>query len=317
MAYGMTGHLGISRQQSFGTATTSYEFLPIISESLTTNIEQLVEEGMRGRYEEGPSQEGLLTVAGDIVFEPHPVMVGHFLRGVMGQASGSLVTSAYSWAFAPGTTDFDDKTALPPYTLEVYRDNGLAWQFTDAVVNALNFEITGGTIMKATASVLARVSSLATKSAPSYPAGNPYLWSAASFSVAGAAFSDLEECTLTIENNIEGVTFLDNTKRHGKYKRTGYRNFAFSGTMDFATQSQYSVFRSSAEQAMVLTFTGDAIGASFNTLKFDMPSVRYETFPVAMGGPGRITIGFDGKAKYNTGSAQAINVTLVNTRGSY
>ena len=72
--YGMLGHIGISKQNSFGTATNSYDYMPIISETLTTNIEQLVEEGMRTRFDEGPSHDGLQTVAGDIVFEPHPII---------------------------------------------------------------------------------------------------------------------------------------------------------------------------------------------------------------------------------------------------
>lgn len=318
MAYAHLGHIGISAQQSFGTATNSFEYFPIINESLTTGIEQLVEEGMRARFEEGPTHEGLLTVAGDIVFEPHPIIIGHFLRGFTGQASSTLVDSVTTWEFLPKQSDFDDKVIAPPYTLEVFRDIGSAWQFTDSIVNALTFEITAGAIVKCTASMLCRISSLAPKSTPSFPEGDPWTWDAVSLSIGGTANSDVEAMTITYENNTEGVSFLDNTKLHGKYKRTGFRNFSLSGTFDLANQDEYNAFRSQSERNFIVTVTGASLTTSqSNVLKFDMPKVRYTAYPVNMGGPGRITVSAEGTCKYDTTSLYALNTTMTNTREAY
>ena len=318
MSYGTQGHLGISAQQSFKTATASFDYIPIISETLTTEIEQLMEEGMKGRFEEGNGHAGLLTVAGDIVFEPHPILMGHMLRGVTGQASGTLTNSAYNWEFLPVQADFSAGCALPPFTLEVYRDNGSAWQFTDAIINALSVEIAGGTIIKATASVLARVSSLATKTTPAFPEGDPLDWDATSVSIAGAANGDLESAVLTIDNAVEGVGFLDTTKMHGKYLRSGLRTFGLSGTMDFCDQVQYGKFRDQTEQRFIFTITGPTVAQSYtNDTVFDMPKLRYTTFPVNMPGPGRISVGFEGNAKYDTTSSYAFRATMVNTRATY
>lgn len=320
MAYGMLGHIGISRQNSFGTAASSWDYLPIISESLTTNIEQLVEEGLRTRFEEGPTHEGILTVTGDIVFEPHPIMLGHFLRGVTGQASSTEVLSGqgvYEWEFLPRQTDFDSKCALPPYTIQVYRDEGNAWEFTDSVIHTLTLEIAGGAIVKGTASVLSRISSLMTKTVPAYPTGDPWTWNTASLSIAGTANGDIENITITIENPIEGITLLDTNKYHGKYKRTGFRNTRVFGMMDFASQTEYNQFRSQAEQRYLVTLTGATLPASANMLILDMPKVRYTAYPVNIGGPGRISVSFDGVCKYDTSSSYAIRPTLTNTRTSY
>lgn len=318
MGYGMGGHLAISRQDSFGTATASWEYIPFASESLVTNIEELIEEGMYARYDESPSHEGLLTVAGDITFEPHPIMIGHFLRSVTGQASNTAVGSAQTWEFLPRQVDFDDKTALPPYTLQVYRDNGSAWQITDAIVNAMSFEVGGGKLKKATASLICRVSSLMTKTTPSYITAAPWRWDACSVSMAGAAFGDMESLTISIDNKVEGVSLLDATRMHSKYKRTGPRGYAFNGTMDFASQAQYNNFRANSSQAIVVSFRGDTVATSYNNLLvFDMPQVRYKSYPVAMGGAGRISVGFEGNPKYNTTSSYAMRITLTNTRVSY
>ena len=318
MSYGMGGHLGISAQQSFKTATSSFDYMPIVSESLTTEIEQLIEEGMKSRYEEGDSHEGRLTVAGDIVFEPHPILMGHMLRGVTGQASGTLTNSAYNWEFLPRQTDFSPDCALPPFTLEVYRDNGNAWQFTDSIVNALSIEIAGGVIIKATASMLCRVSSLTTKSTPAYPTGSPLDWDVCSVSIAGTANGDLESATINIDNAVEGFGFLDSTKLYGKFLRSGPRTFGLSGTMDFTDQTEYNAFRSQTEQRFLFTLTGATVAQSYtNDLVYDLPKVRYTTFPVNMAGPGRISVGFEGNAKTDTASSYAFRATMVNTRASY
>ena len=318
MSYGALSHIGISAQQSYGTATASWDYLPIISESLVTEIEQLEEEGMRARFESGAVHEGLITVAGDIVFEPHPILMGHFLRGVTGQASGTLTNSVYIWEFIPRQADFSTNCAVPPFALQVYRDNGSAWQFTDSLVNQLSIDISGGTITKATASLLCRVSSLMTKTSPSFPSGNPWNWSQASLSLAGTANGDIESLSFVINNNIEGLAMLDNTRVHGKHLRTGYRESNFSGNMDFASQTEYNKFRMGSEQAIKITITGDTTATSYNNqLVIDIPQAKYSSFPVNISGAGRISVGFDGAAKYNTTSAYAVRFSLTNTRATY
>lgn len=320
MGYGMKGHLMISAQQSFGTATASYDSVPIISESLTTAIERLVEEGMRGRFEEGPSHEGLLTVAGDVVFEPHPIMLGHFLRGVTGQASATVQDSAFLWEFLPVASDFTPGVcALPPFTMQVHRDTGSAWQLTDAVINALTLEVSGGAIKRATASILARVSSLMDPGTPSYEAGDPWTWDASSISIAGAANSDFENYSITIENNLEGVTTLNATKLHAKYLRSDHRRFGISGGVCFVDQAEYNQFRAFNSQRFLITVSGvtTIAGSYHNDMTLDLPIVKYASYEAGIGGPGRITASFEGAAEYDTTSLYGFRATLVNTRATY
>lgn len=318
MGYGVKAHFGISAQQSFGTATSSFEFLPIISETLVTNIEQLVEEGMRGRFEEGDTQEGLLTVEGDIVFEPTPIMFGHILRGVTGIASGTITGSHYTWTYNPPQTDFDLMTALPPYTLELHRDVGSTWVFTDAIFNSLTLEVTGNAIVKATVGVMAKVSSLSTKNTPTFLTEDPYMWSATSVSIAGTANAEMESLTFSWENNIEGVDLLDNTALITKFKRTGFRNFNLSGVLNYDTQVEYNAFRNATLQKVVINIAGTSVDSGVNSeLRIDMPSLKYTSYPVNADGPGRMSASWEGVAKYNAGSASAIELTLVNTRENY
>lgn len=319
MGFGTAGFLAISRQNSFGTATSSWQYIPIISENLTESIDQLVEESLRARYEEGPTRTGLISAAGDITMEPNPVMIGHFLRGLLGQSSGTAAGSAFTHTFNPVQTNFDTNCALPPYTIQVYRDVGSSWQFTDAIVNAMTFEINANALVHATASVIARTSSLMPYTTASFNTGDPWAWDACSISIAGVGNAALETLSVSIENNIEGVVTLDTTKSWSRMLRNGLRTFGVSGTFDFTSQTEYNNFRSQAEQRFVVTVRGatEVSSGYYDTLTFDAPSVRYTSFEGGLSGPSRLQASFDGACKYNTGSAQAFKATLTNTRASY
>jgi hypothetical protein len=119
MGYGIGGHLALSIQNSVGTATSNWVYIPFVSESLTENIEQLQSENLRAVYDQPNQLEGISNVTGDIVFEPHPNYLGHFLKAVTGNATSTLQTSAYLHEFVPTQSDFDANFALTPYTINL------------------------------------------------------------------------------------------------------------------------------------------------------------------------------------------------------
>ena len=68
-----------------------------------------------------------------------------------------------------------------------------------------------------------------------------------------------------------------------------------------------------------ITFTGKQVGSvagNNEVLQIANPRFRYSTFPLNIGGPGRISIGFTGRAMIDQGSNYSQEVTLVNTRVS-
>lgn len=322
MGYGMKGQLGISAQQSFGTATTSFEYIPIVSESIVTEVVPIMEEGMRQRFAEGPVQEGLETTAGDVVFDGHPVLIGHVLKANLGTATTTTTGAAsgdyYQHEFLPTASDFDGFSALPPYTMEVYRDAGSAWQFTDTVFNSLNIEITAGAIGRVTAGAMCRTTSLQNKTSASYLATSgmePFTWNTASISVGSTANSGniWESLSVSIDNQIEGVPFLDTTKRIGRFKRTTWRQVRVEGTISFEDTVEWLKFKTNSQQRLLVTLD-DTNVTSLNILTIDIPQFRYEAFPITQGGPGRITADVTGRAIYDTASSYEVRVTLINSR---
>lgn len=322
MAYGNNAHIGVSFQGSFGTSNVdSMHYFPIISESLTEGIPEVESEAVRGRLEAGDSYEGMHEYAGDIVFDGHPVLLGKMLKAWFGQSSGTLQDSCYSHEFNPVTADFDNLAAVPPMTVEVYRDAGSGHLFSDMLCNQLVLEMAHGAIVKATASMVGANMVKATKSTPSYLPGSDYTFDQASFSLQGSnngAFDLMQTVTITLNNQLEATGTLNATKRPSRIKRSGFRTIEIAGTMLFEDDNESDHFLNSAQQRVVATLTGQEVSSGYNaSLEMDIPSFRYTEFPVNAGGPGLITSGFSAKAKYNAGSGTMATFTMVNTLSEY
>lgn len=319
MAQGESGFLGISAQQSFGTAATgSLEFVKFISESITTDVEQLLDEGICKSFDEQGYFEGLETNAGDIVVDTQATTFGHFLKGVCGQSSltttGATSGTIFSHSFVPKNSDFDGKAALPPYTCEVNRDQSNSFEFTDLEMSALSIDISPSAFVRSTVTVLTRTASLMTASTPSFITEDPFIWHQASLSLGGSALSIAENVNVTLDNVLEGVQFLDATKRHAKYKRSGLRTVRVSGTLDFEDETEYGIFKDQIQQRLLINLDDISVASSTNTLLIDVPQLRYSSFPINIGGPGRITVGFEGNGVVDTSSSYAVQYTLTNSR---
>lgn len=322
MGYGIKAHIGVSFQNSFGTLNVdSMHYFPIISESLTKNIPPLMSEAVRGRYEAGPSYEAMHELAGDIVFDAHPVLLGKMLKGWFGQASGTLTNSYYSHEFNPITDDFDKFIAVPPMSIEVYRDAGSAHLFYDAAVNQLVIEIAHNNIVKCTASVIAAKHQKLAKSTPSYLPGSDYTFDQASFSFQGSsdgAVDAITAFTITLNNNLEASGTLNVSRQPGRIKRTSFRTIDLSGSMLFEDDNEVDHYHNSAEQRVVATLLGQTIGGTDRAkAEFDFPSFRYTEFPPNVAGMGLISVSFAATAKYNAGSGTMATFTLQNTLSQY
>ena len=318
MGYGIGGYLGISKQNSVGTATSAFDYVPFVSESLSENIEQLQSENLRNVYDQPNQLEGINNVTGDIVFEPHPSYLGIFLKAVMNNCTTTFSSSKAIHEFIPAQTEFDANFTLPPYTINLYKAVGSAYQYTDAMIHTLAMEITAGGIISATATVHARTSSLMNPTTPSYISADPFTWNETSLSVGAVGNGEFESATITIDNPIEGVSTLNGQKVHGKVKRTGFRTVSVTGDQDFSSQAEYNAFRSQSRRRFIFSITGDSIGGGNNNfISIDLPKVNYSTYTSPIGGPGRITASYEGNAEFDTSSSYAVRYTVQNTRTSY
>jgi len=308
MAYGMGGHAGICFQQSFGTSyVSSFEWFPIITESMNESIPPIINDGMTGLYEEGDSFEGAHEVAGDLAFNALPYLMNRVFKAWCGVDSFTAAESDY-WThiFKPVTSDFDDMAALPPMTIECYRDAGSGFLYSDCLANQITLEFAYGAFVKSTMSVIGAGFAKSAKQTPAYPTGSEFVWDQCSISLGGAAIDEMSTLSLTFMNNLEGKGTLDGSKFFNRIKRAGYRTIEVAGTILFTNQTEVDAFRAQTERRLVITTTQ---GSQF--MEIDIPSLRYTSFPVNIGGPGQIEVGFSGSAKYNSSSGTMIEITTI------
>ena len=236
-------------------------------------------------------------------------------------------TAAWTHVFTPMQTSAQEFAAgaqdspLWPYTLDVFRDEGLPFAFLGAVVNtmALNFSTTDK-ILKATCGIIAKNIAVGTAAGLSPEATNPFVWKDAQIKIGAVGSgdpinADIESFGLTWDNKCVAWYALNNTVIPRKIIRIGYREIPVNFVIDFANRTEYDLFILGTERAFQIKFVGAAIAGdtAFNyTLQIDMPLVRYLTYPINIGGPGRILCAVTGKAKYST--THALQVSLTNTQ---
>jgi hypothetical protein len=213
----------------------------------------------------------------------------------------------------PSPDDFDDLAALPPMTMEAYRDAGSAFQYYDCMVSQLSLEYAHSTFVKSTATIVGGGFTKAAKQTASFEPFSEFTFDQASIHIAGTAVDEIQDLTVTINNNLEATYTLNASKFPNRIKRSAKRTVEISGTILFVSQAEADVFRAQTERRLVLhTKQGS------NSMEVDVPSFRYTAFPVNIGGPGQIAVGFTGKGKYNAGSGTAIKVTTkVTSMSSY
>ena len=134
MGYGIGGYLAISKQNSVGTATSGFDYVPFVSESLTENIEQLQSESLKAVYDQPNQLEGINNVSGDIVFEPHNFkqLINHKLDIVSGLYLCQKTPGIYDIPQEYACVDLDGKRFNRfeyegTKELKEVRANGMGW----------------------------------------------------------------------------------------------------------------------------------------------------------------------------------------------
>ena len=123
---------------------------------------------------------------------------------------------------------------------------------------------------------------------------------------------------MNLDNKLVGICSLNESAYIRKIIRDGVRTFGFSFTTDFVDKTEYDKFMAGTEQAFQIVFTGAECESGYNyKLQIDIPAMRYTAYPINVGGPGRLTVGVTGKAKYSTSDGYAVKVSLTNLETSY
>jgi len=234
-------------------------------------------------------------------------------------------TTAYKHVFTPMQTLAQEFAAgaqdspLWPYTFDIFRDQGVPFSILGAVVNTLNLSFsTSDKIMKAACGILAKNGGVGTAAGIALEATKPFVWENAKIGVggtyAGSPNNNLESFSLTWDNKCIEKFLLNNTAIPAKIIKTGYREVPVSFVIDFVDRTEYNHFLSGTERQFQIILEGSAVpgdaASTPYTLQLDLPLVRYLTYPINIGGPGRMMCAVTGKAKYSGG--HVLQASLIN-----
>lgn len=317
--YGFAGTVGFVRESSLGVLPGARtDFFTALSENLSESIERYEFQNIVGQYWEPDDSPGLRKVEGDITFAANPETLGFFLAGALGISSTAEVQSGtlYQHTFTPVTADFDPpRRPLPSWSMEIFRDVTSADHYLGCLFNKLSLNVAPNQALQVAASIIGVSAEAGSTSTATYPGSPvlPFAFDSASVQIGGAASAELTALTIDIDNQMEGDARLNASDTVWAVQRNGPQMARLSGTIAFENRTQHNLFKNQTEQELQISF----IRASSFQMVIDIPRTVFTAFPLGMGGRERQRVGFEARVMRHTGSAQALEVQLFNTRSGY
>lgn len=315
---GFLGFFGLAKEATWGTAVAATDYMELMSENISTSIDRFPTRNIFGGNYEPDDYAGARRNGGSIVHAAHPVSIVHLLRGAFNNISQSSILSGflYNASFTGVRSEFADGVARQPYTLEINRNlSSGSHRYTGAVVNRLTLALAPNGPLVATAEFIAKTRSMIAATTPTYPGSStdPYTFDTASFSIAGAGTAKLEGFQLVIDNQLEGILALNNTNEIARIRAQGPQMIRVSGTLDFSDNAEELDFIAQTERALTVSMTR----ANSFALTIDIPRLVYTAFPIGNPGRGRLTVGFDGTARWLASSLSAIRILATSTKSNF
>ena len=326
MAYGQNSNIGIMFQDSYhtnagsmGFQASSVHWIPHLSDSIKLNKPPLYSENMRGIYDEGDSYEGANTVDGDLESEAQPIPLGAMLKAAMSVVSITVSDAIYAHKYEPGTSEHSDLSAKVPYTHYGYLDTGSAFLHQNLNAGTLELGIANGEFFKVKIGMVGGWFSQVAASGAIYDVGKRWTWDTASLSFGNSGKSEIQNLTIVLDDALEPIHTLNNSKFPSSIKRTGFRTIAVDGTIKFRNQEEFQEFITQSERELDITMTGvtEIQSGYTETLRLQLPKMRYEDYGPTAGAPGEIEASFTARGKYHADSGTGMLITLVNTQASY
>ena len=308
---GALSFLGLGKEATWNTPVAASAFFPFSSESLKVSIEPIAEAQIRGVLDQSPRYKGLITVGGSFSGPVYPSLIGHLLRAALG-APTTTGTGPYTHTFNPTQGRFSNSAALPPYSITVGRD-GIIERYSGCVCQSLSFSFAKGGMLTFESQWIGANYDSPGAPTVALPTDTPFTLDAL-VQRNGVAFGSLQDISIAINNNLEGVRTINNNG--GIISRVawnGMRTIEVSGTADFDNNTLYNDFLAFGNTPWSFEWSQGA-----NTrLTLTFPAMKNLDGSPNVGGEGRITLPFSLSAEYDLATGRAMQAVLVNNVTSY
>jgi hypothetical protein len=116
---------------------------------------------------------------------------------------------------------------------------------------------------------------------------------------------------------LEGVIVLDATRKYNKFGRRDRPTIRTSGRIDLENLNDYDRFAAQSQVPFFIYLTEQNPTSGSPTMLIEFPKFQYDEINAAVGGPGRVSADWAGRAMFHTGSNTAMRITLTNTQANY
>ncbi len=188
------------------------------------------------------------------------------------------------------------------------------WSYTGGRVRKLSFEATEGALLKTTADIsFQKGVASATGQSPSYSTENPLVYHQGVLTVDASAVAvksfKLDIDTGLIDKRGKLGSAYQQQQQPGVFKVTGEIEAYFD------SMTLVNKFLAGADSALVLTFTGSAVGSSTRSLIFTLPYVQFMGESPNITGPeGEIMLKLPFTAYQPVSGTDLITVALTNSK---
>lgn len=327
MSYGTNIKYGIALQTSGGTVVPaanagSYHHVPLLSEDLGLEKNELVSQNLNGSFAIGAIFDGINKIAGTVTMEALPRQLGAWLTAVINDpirtASGANMCK---WEFLPRTVDFDTNYCNRPVSVyKQFADATSGEQYYDVEFSDIEFQLSAGQLLKTVVTAVGgkRITNGSSMQVTIVPAdlNDQWMWDVASLSYAGAAVSNFSDISIKVTEQIDPLYGLNQSLDPIKFTRKGFREVAVNGTFYMSDRSMLNNFASATRAQLTIALTNSRISIQsgyYHTLILDVPQLKISAFKPGASGPGEVSVKFTGKGILDPTSNYQFKATLVNT----
>lgn len=313
MGYGFRGFIGIAPETTWGTPVSPAKYLETLSENVTVNYDRFTYRNIDNKISMQSDAAGIMRVDGNISLAAFPDSVLYALRGSYNTVSTSVVLSGFLFEhnLYINTTDFSTNAAAKPYTLQIFRDTSQMFIYSGATFSKVEFNYTPNQDVRMSLDVIGKAGTLGAYSSPTFTTSpsKPFDFSTTEIKIDTVASTILNNINVSIDNNLNAVTTINNSNKIERIKRQGPQMIRVTGTMEFDDKAQYTKFINETETRVEITST---LASSYK-LYANFPKLIFTSFPTQTQGRDRLLIDFEAKARYSSSDGYAALFKLTNT----
>lgn len=306
---GMAAQLGVKAETTWGTFVAPTRFYPLISESLTEEIDRLESEGIIAGQRVLRSEQwaaGNVDVGGDIQTELYQQGMGALLKACFG-AVATTGAGPYTHTFTPGDLT-DDHLSVQVGKPDVA---GTVQPFSFYGMKVTDWELSieaGGLVMLTTSLVGKQLATSDALATASYGTGaaTPFTFKHATASVAGGA-ANVKKLTIKGSNGLDTDRRFIGSEYRAEPLEADLREYGGTVDLEFESLTQYNRFRNANEVALVSTISAGASASLTTTM-----NVRFDGATPEVDGRGIVQLSAPYKCIGSSTDASAITAVLIN-----